>query len=107
MADFARVLRLLRNEKNMSQSELSDALGISKSSVNMYERGERQPNFETLELIADFFNVDIDYLLGRTDKTTRIPLPHTIAAHLNADDLTEAELHDVVDYIAFIKSKRK
>lgn len=36
----------------------------------MYESGDREPDFETLELIADFFNVDIDYLLGRTMKTT-------------------------------------
>ena len=55
MADFANVLRLLRNEKGLSQQELALSLGISKSAVNMYERGERQPNFETLELIADFF----------------------------------------------------
>ena len=41
----------------------------------MYERGNRQPDFDTLELIADFFNVDVDYLLGRTDKTTYIPRP--------------------------------
>lgn len=62
----------------MSQQELADALGISKSSINMYERGERQPNFEVLETIADFFNVDIDYLLGRTTKTTKIINPNTI-----------------------------
>jgi transcriptional regulator with XRE-family HTH domain len=39
----------------------------------MYEAGKREPDFETLEAIADFFNVDMDYLLGRTDKTTYIP----------------------------------
>ena len=67
MAQFDKILKLLRNEKNMSQQELADALGISKSSINMYERGERQPNFEVLETIADYFNVDIDYLHGRTN----------------------------------------
>ena len=39
----------------------------------MYETGKREPDYETLELIADFFNVDTDYLLGRTQKTTVIP----------------------------------
>lgn len=39
----------------------------------MYEKGAREPDFETLELIADYFNVDTDYLLGRTVKTTYIP----------------------------------
>lgn len=73
MADFARVLRALRTNRGLSQQALADKLGISKSSINMYERGEREPAFETLELIADFFNIDMDYLLGRTDKTTLIP----------------------------------
>lgn len=41
----------------------------------MYETGARKPDFETLELIADFFNVDINYLLGHTTKTTYIPRP--------------------------------
>lgn len=73
MASFYIILKRLRTASGYSQQELADKLGISKSSINMYERGERQPNFETLEMIADFFNVDIDYLLGRTDKTTILP----------------------------------
>ena len=73
MAQFDKILKMLRNEKNMSQQELADALGISKSSINMYERGERQPNFETLELIADTFNVDMNYLLGKKSSTEVIP----------------------------------
>lgn len=51
--------------------ELSKLLKISKSSVNMYERGEREPGLETLELIADIFNVDMDYLLGKSDCPNR------------------------------------
>lgn len=72
MADFGTNLRALRQQKNMTQQELSDSMGISKSAINMYERGERQPNFETLELIADYFNVNIDFLLG---KSTYIQCP--------------------------------
>ncbi len=105
MADFANVLRQLRNERGLSQQELARLLGISKSAVNMYERGERQPNFETLELIADFFNVDTDYLLGRTN-TARIAYPDTVAAHFDTDDLTEDEKKDVENYIEFIRAKR-
>ena len=105
MAEFANVLRLLRNGRGISQQELARLLGISKSAVNMYERGERQPNFETLELIADFFHVDIDYLLGRTD-TARSAYPDTVAAHFDTDDLTDDEKKDVENYIEFIKAKR-
>lgn len=67
MAAFADRLKTLRRERDWSQQRLADELKISKSSVNMYERGEREPNFETMEAIADIFNVDMDYLYGRTD----------------------------------------
>ena len=67
MATFKERLKALRTEKGWSQQRLSDELEISKSSVNMYERGEREPSFETMEAIADIFNVDMDYLYGRTD----------------------------------------
>ena len=107
MAQFDKILKMLRNEKNMSQQELADALGISKSSINMYERGERQPNFETLETIADYFNVDIDYLLGRTNKTTKIIKPTTIAAHFDGDEYTVDELEEIKAFAEFVKSKRK
>ncbi len=67
MATFAERLRSLRQEKGWSQQRLADELKLSKSSVNMYERGEREPGFETMESIADLFNVDMNYLYGRTD----------------------------------------
>ena len=71
MSIFNVRLRELRQSKKLSQYELSKFLGISKSSVNMYERGEREPSLETLEIIGDFFNVDLDYLLGKSDIKNR------------------------------------
>ena len=62
---FAERLRLLRKQRNLSQQQLADKLGISNSTISMYERGEREPDFEMLELIGDYFNVDTNYLLGK------------------------------------------
>ena len=62
---FNKRLKFLREDSGLSQSELAKLIQISKSSINMYERGEREPKFETLEIIADYFNVDMDYLLGK------------------------------------------
>ena len=73
MGDFKTVLKQLRIARGMTQGELADAIGITRSRLSMYELGQREPNFETAETIADFFNVDIDYLLGRTNKTTILP----------------------------------
>lgn len=71
MSNFSERLRELRNSRKLSQQNLADELKISKSSVNMYERGEREPGIETLENIADFFNVDMDFLIGKTDVANR------------------------------------
>lgn len=62
--EFNRKLRVLRVKRDMSQAQLAAALGISKSSISMYELGKRQPDFETLRSIAVFFSVDMNYLLG-------------------------------------------
>lgn len=72
MPTFGERLRSLRASKNLSQMDFAKQIKVSKSSVNMYERDEREPGFETLERIADYFNVDIDYLLGKSDVTCKI-----------------------------------
>lgn len=64
-------LRSLREEKGLSQNEMAKFIGKSKSSVNMYERGEREPGIEILEAYADYFNVDMEYLIGKTDVRNR------------------------------------
>lgn len=79
MAKFFERLRQLRTARNLSQMELAKSIGISKSSINMYERGEREPGLETLEHFADFFNVDMDYLLGKSDTVNKAYAEFTIS----------------------------
>ena len=64
MGTFKDMLKYLRNRDKLSQSELAEKLGVAKSTISMYEVGKREPDFETLEAIADFFNVDMNFLLG-------------------------------------------
>lgn len=64
---FAKRLKWLRNEAKLTQQELSNILEISRSTLAGYEAENKQPDYETLKIIADHFNVSIDYLLGRTD----------------------------------------
>lgn len=73
MGDFQTVFKRLRMASGYTQQTMADKLGISRSTIGMYETGAREPDYDTLETIADIFNVDIDYLLGRTDKTTLLP----------------------------------
>ena len=69
MGNFSKVLKKIRLNHNLTQAELAKQLGISRSAVGMYESGEREPDFETLEAIADFFNVDMNYLLGNESRS--------------------------------------
>lgn len=67
MYTFGQRLNELRNTKNMSQEDLAKQLKISKSAIGMYERDQREPSFELINQIADYFNVTVDYLMGRTN----------------------------------------
>ncbi|HBR02702.1 MAG TPA: XRE family transcriptional regulator [Ruminiclostridium sp.] len=60
-------LRLLREEHKLSQQKLADEFDIAQSQIQNYETGGYQPDIETLNKYADFFDVSVDFLLGRTD----------------------------------------
>lgn len=64
-----RKLKNLREKKGLLQKELGDKLNISASTIGMYEQDRRDPDFETLKKIANFFNVTTDYLLDNTNNT--------------------------------------
>lgn len=65
--NFDKIFSKLREESGLTQDEIAKKLGISKSTIGMWEIGKRLPSAELYEQIADFFNVDIDYLYGRSD----------------------------------------
>jgi len=63
--EFKDVFKKLRESKHISQAKLAEDLNMSAGIIGMYETGKRKPSYETLEQIADYFNVEIDYLTGR------------------------------------------
>lgn len=65
MPEFKDMLRYFRMREHLSQNELAEKLGVSASAISMYEVGKREPDFETEEKIADFFNTDLNTLRGR------------------------------------------
>lgn len=60
-------IKELREKRCLTQEDFAGKLGLSKSAIGMYETDKREPNLETLDAIADFFNVDMEYLRGKTD----------------------------------------
>ena len=67
MEIFSKRLKVLRSEKGLTQENLGTILHKNRNSIAGYESRNQEPDFEFLCLIADFFDVSIDYLLGRTD----------------------------------------
>ena len=63
--EFRRRLQQLRERKGLSRIVLSELCGLHPDAVRRYERGECEPNLESLVAIAEFFEVSIDYLVGR------------------------------------------
>lgn len=78
MAKFSDMLVYLRKRANMSQQELAAATGVKRSALSMYETGKREPDFETLEIFADYFNVSMDVITGRGEAATRRLPPEAI-----------------------------
>lgn len=63
---FPEILRELREKKGITQQQLAATLNLSKNAISHYEKGINMPNLDTVQKIADVFNVSVDYLLGRT-----------------------------------------
>jgi len=68
--EFKDRLKDLRKKRGLSQVALAERLGLSKSTIGAYETGDITPSVEALNAIADFFNVDLDYLLGKEEGST-------------------------------------
>lgn len=72
MVTFGERLLQLRKANKLTQNELAKKASIGASTIGMYEQGLRTPSLENLEELCDIFNVDMDYMMGRTNMTTRI-----------------------------------
>lgn len=68
--DFPRVMTLLRKERRLSQKKVAEDLGIPQALLSHYENGKREPGLNFLVQAANYYNVSVDYLLGRTGSAT-------------------------------------
>lgn len=81
---YGERISILRNKMKLTQEELAKRIGITRAALSHYEKDRREPDYETLERFADFFDVKIDYLLGRTSDPT--PLVNTKNANKITSD---------------------
>lgn len=69
--DFKDRLKQLRNNHGISQQTLASKVGVSDTALQNYEYGKREPALSTIISLADYFDVSIDYLVGRSDNPDR------------------------------------
>lgn len=92
MVDFGNVLKTLRLKENMTQAQLAQKLGLTKSVISAYETGLRLPSYDILIHIAKIFNVSTDYLLGLENKR-----------EIDLSGLTENEITALLELIKAMK----
>jgi transcriptional regulator with XRE-family HTH domain len=68
---FSQRLYELRQNKNISHEKLANELGLTRATVSHWESGLRLPSLEVATALADFFDVSLDYLVGRSDNPRR------------------------------------
>lgn len=95
-------LRELRTEKGLLQSDIAKIINKSERAVGFYETGERDMGTETLSILADFFNVSIDYLLGKSD-IRNIEEEFQFAYHKETEGLSDEEIKEAVRIYKQIK----
>lgn len=94
-------LRDLRKEKSLTQRELGVKIGVNDNTITNYEKGDRNPDYETLLKLADIFDCSVDYLLGRTDnKHQSLDIPpqgHALIVKAINSDVSLDELEAYIE----------
>ncbi len=104
MATLGERLKALRKEKNLRQAEMADLLDLSTSTVGMYEQDRRDPDTKTLNFLADYFGVTVDYLLGRTDDRWHDQVKER-GNHIDLVGLNEEEIKAVRRMVDMLRKK--
>ncbi|MCM3603222.1 helix-turn-helix transcriptional regulator [Robertmurraya korlensis] len=78
----------------LTQAEIALVLGVDQSTISNYERNTKKPEFETFLKIADFFNVSLDYLVGRTSEEKSF-----YQKYYDLKNFVSTELNDLISKI--------
>lgn len=107
-------LKELRTEKNLSQRDIAEYLGITQQAYANYERNAREPDFGTISKIADLFDVSVDYLLGRTDDINQKSGEENItfddftyAMYNESKELTDEDKQALLGMARLLKKKKE
>lgn len=98
--DIGTRIKDLRSEKNLTQTKLGEVIGVEKSTVSMYENGNSTPNDDIKKMLANFFNVSLDYLIGVSD--IRNPYKESETSSEKNSSLTTKDERDIAKKLSSI-----
>ena len=114
---FGRRLKELRNKKGESQEAVANAIGISRARYSHYENNHVEPDIDLIRKLADYHNVDADYLLGRSNFPRQIEKESDVERILNDpktnimfkdwEKMTDEQREEALTFIKFLISKDK
>ncbi len=102
-------LKGIRNEMGLTQKELAEILGVNQATVSYWEKGVSSPDFNTLKILANYFDVSVSYLLGEDNSASLSPKKLEYASYYPALDkiiesgITPQNLLSMVDLILWAK----
>ena len=104
-------IKILREELNMTQQELADKLDGAKSTVAMYEKGDRKPSMEVLLKLSEIFDCSIDYILGKSDirnpENTNLDKLQIGLSTNDYANISEEQLKQIEDFAKFVLKDNK
>lgn len=104
-------LKRLRENANLTQSELAERVGLKRYSISDWENERTEPDIESIKRLAHFFNVSTDYLLGRSDTPNEAKEEdlddYKFALYGEVRDLTPAEKDEILRLVKFYASELK
>ena len=101
-------IKELRQERNLTQTQLAKMCGISQSALSGYESGKFNPDSRTLHLLSNIFDVTVDYIIAKDEpeeKNNNVS-PLTFALQGEIHDFTAEEINELMEFARFVKSKR-
>ena len=101
-------MKKIRESLQLTQVKVANDLKLSRQVYNFYENGKRNPDMQTLVKIADYYNVSIDYLLGRTNviKPEKVDENDLLAKLNTADSETKASVEQFLNYLLYEKERK-
>lgn len=100
-------IKFLREELHMTQQELADKLDGAKSTVAMYEKGDRKPSMDVLLKLSEIFDCSIDYILGKSDIRDPEDKEFRFAYHKETEGMTDEEIKDALRFYKEMKNRIK